>query len=107
MSSDPKTYSPYDVVSVTVNPRMTMWLFVEMLNALDVPLTTTPGAAATTIGFPGLPEWPKLAVPLYVPAATCTVWPPTATTAALTIVQYGLAWVPAPVSEQAGLPRST
>ena len=64
-----------------------MWFLAEMLNALAAPSTTTPGAATTVIGLPGSPECPKLAVPVYVPAATCTVWPPTATTAALTIVQ--------------------
>ncbi|GAB2748353.1 hypothetical protein GCM10027039_02540 [Terrabacter koreensis] len=62
-------------------------------------VTVAPGAGRNTMGEPETPECQGNTSSVYVPLETSTVWPATATLAALAIVQYGTLEVPVPVSE--------
>src|SRR5690348_6256910 len=63
-------------------------------------VTVAPVAGLKVMGALAVPECHGATSPLYVPAETTTVWPATATLAALTIVQNGSVAVPEPESEQ-------
>ena len=84
-------------------------LLVETVKALSCPVTVTvaPGAEVKTIGALEVPEVRTVTSSVYVPAATCTVWPVATTCAAAPMVQNGWLLVPEPLSEQEGFERST
>src|SRR5216684_3181253 len=103
------TEMPGPVVWVMANPWILTKLRPEMVQPLVCPrmVTVAPVAAVNTIGAVDVPEFAGLSSSAYWPALTLTVWPATATDAALEMVQNGCVWVPAPLSEQLLLFLST
>src|SRR5438067_196411 len=102
-------YTPYCVVAVTLKPRTVIQFLFATVKAWASPETVTdaPGAGWYTIGAEAVPEFFGVTFSEYVPAATWTVCPATATFAAAPIEQYGTLWVPDPTFEQLGLFLST